>query len=224
MISDYLKPLKDSFEANTNSEDAFFMKKYLKDQFEHYGIKTPKRTELSKEFLKEYGLPSKEELPEVIRELWNQPQRDYQYFAIRLLEKMIDHLCEKHLELLEYLIVTKSWWDSVDGLAAWIVGKVFHKYPELIKTYTEKWMASENMWLQRTCLLFQLKYKEKTDTKLLFKYIIKLSDSKEFFIQKAIGWILREYSKTNPEAVSEFVNNNTLATLSRKEALRLMNK
>ena len=101
---------------------------------------------------------------------------------------------------------------------------MFTNYPELIVPFTEKWMTSGNMWLQRTAILFQLKYKSQTDTELLFKYIIALDGSKEFFINKAIGWALREYSKTNPDIVIKFVTGHKLAPLSKREALKVINK
>ncbi len=103
------------------------------------------------------------------------------------------------VDLYEYLILTKSWWDTVDYLAARMVGTHFQKFPTITKDYTEKWMDSENMWLQRTAILFQLGYKKNTDLKLLTNYIERLLGSKEFFINKAIGWILREYSKTDAQ-------------------------
>jgi 3-methyladenine DNA glycosylase AlkD len=122
------------------------------------------------------------------------------------------------LNLYEELITQKSWWDTVDALAAWQVGDYFKKYPDQIIPYTNKWMDSGNMWLQRTCLIFQLKYKEETDFELLKSLIIPLSDSKEFFIQKAIGWALREYSKLFPQRVMDFASNQPMAKLSYREA------
>ncbi|MCK5077528.1 MAG: DNA alkylation repair protein, partial [Calditrichia bacterium] len=115
---------------------------------------------------------------------------------------------------------TKSWWDTVDFIATNLVGPLFEKYSELIIPYTKKWMDSGNIWLQRTSILFQLKYKEKTDFKLIIGFIQQCSSSNEFFIQKAIGWILREYSKTDASTVIEFVKNNKLAPLSEREALK----
>jgi len=124
------------------------------------------------------------------------------------------------------MITTKSWWDTVDFIAAKLVGDYFKKYPNQIGKYIQKWINSDNMWLQRTAILFQLKYKNQLDPKLL-KYIIQSQlGSNEFFINKAIGWVLREYSKTNPTWVFNFVNTNEkgLSNLSKTEALRLMKK
>ena len=128
----------------------------------------------------------------------------------------LDHF----IGLFEQLIITKSWWDSVDGLASWMVGEHFKRFPHQRDQYIDKWMKSGNMWLQRTCLLFQLGYKDKTDEILMGSIIMSLNGSKEFFIDKAIGWILREYSKTDFQAVINFVDNNELSNLSKREALK----
>lgn len=152
------------------------------------------------------------------------PEREYQYFAITLLERMIKKANFEIVDLLEYLIVNKSWWDSVDGIAVNLAGTFFNNYHDMIDDITYKWMNSGNMWLQRTCILFQLKYKQKTDFELMTKFILQCSGSNEFFIQKAIGWALREYSKTNPDAVIEFIRKNQLKPLSVREGLKRINK
>jgi 3-methyladenine DNA glycosylase AlkD len=120
------------------------------------------------------------------------------------------------------MITQKSWWDTVDFIAATMVGNYFKKYPEMIKPVTDKWMVSQNMWLQRSCLLFQLKYKAEVNTDLLASFILSLSVSREFFITKAIGWSLRQYSKFDPQWVINFVSKNSLQPLSKREALRLI--
>jgi len=122
------------------------------------------------------------------------------------------------------MILNKSWWDSVDGIASWIVGSIFKKNSELIVPVTNKWMKSGNVWLQRTCLLFQLGYKKETDLELMFGFIHELKGSKVFWLQKAIGWVLREYSKTDPGLVEDYVRNNDLAPLSRREALKVIER
>ena len=125
--------------------------------------------------------------------------------------------------LSEEMIKQKSWWDSVDHIATWILGPYFQKYPNQIKDVTFKWNQSENFWLQRSSIMFQKSYRSKTDTKLLTDYILHCAGSKEFFIQKAIGWALREYAKTNPDWVKKFVKTNELPVLSRREALKHFN-
>jgi len=122
------------------------------------------------------------------------------------------------------MICQKSWWDTVDLIATNLVGKLFQKFPELILYYITKWATSENLWLQRTTLLFQIKYKDKTDAALLFKLIESFAGHPDFFIRKAIGWALREYSRTDPQLVAEFVKNHQLSSLSTKEAVKLLKK
>ena len=206
------------------------MKRYMRDQFEFYGIKTPGRKEFQKEFLEKNGFPSAELLEPIIKELWELPQREYQYFTVGLMEKVLKSRkplpkpAQEMIGLFEYLITTKSWWDTVDGIAIRLMGLFFQKHPEFIKPCTNKWIQSDNIWLQRTAILFQLKYKDKTDEALLFNTIKKLTDSDEFFIQKAIGWALREYSKTYPQRVIKFVQETQMAPLSKREALKVVKK
>ncbi len=216
----YLSELPERLKAHHNQDDARFMKQYMKNKFEFFGIKTPVRNEIIKNYFKEFGLPDKSELDKIILNLWSLEEREYQYFSFALLDKFKKNQEKEDIALYEKLIVTKSWWDTVDGIAAWYVGNYFIYYPESISVYTDKWYQSTHMWLQRTVLLFQLKYKQNTDEKLLYHYCTKLSSSKEFFIQKAIGWSLREYAKTNPESVKNFVSGHSLASLSRREALK----
>lgn len=118
---------------------------------------------------------------------------------------------------MEELITSKSWWDTVDTLAQKAVGKIARSFPDVIEENIEFWNDSDHLWLQRSAILFQLKYKEQTNEDLLYRYIITHSQSKEFFIQKAIGWALREYSKTNPDSVRQFMEKHPLSKLSVRE-------
>lgn len=220
----YLMPLTSLFQENSDGDIAFYMKKYMKGQYDYFGIKAPERRELKKAFLQKYGFPENRFLNEIVRECWALPEREYQYFIMEVLERSAKKAEKDRIELYEFMIINKSWWDTVDYIASNLVGTHFLKYPELIKPVTERWMKSGNMWLQRTALLFQLKYKKKTDIVLMADYIDRLQGSKEFFINKAIGWILREYSKTDGEWVREFVKLHHLAPLSHREALKWMER
>ncbi|MBS1655677.1 MAG: DNA alkylation repair protein, partial [Bacteroidetes bacterium] len=123
-----------------------------------------------------------------------------------------------------YCITHKSWWDSVDQMASDCTGPFFLMYPELTKEVTGKWNRSNNIWLQRSSILFQKAYRVKTDTALLTKYILYCKGSDEFFVRKAIGWALREYSKTDPGWVVKFCKQNKLHPLSHREALKRINR
>ncbi len=223
-MHNYIRQLVEIFRQNANPKNAEPMSKYMKNLFPYLGIKTPERRELLKQFFKEHGFPEISGLKQIVTDLWELPEREFQYCAVGLLNNFKEKLDKDIIDLYEYLITTKSWWDTVDGIAIWLVGSLFKKYPEMIKPYTEKWMNSGNMWLQRTSLLFQLNYKSGTDEKLLFSLIKKLSEREEFFIRKAIGWALREYSKTSPGIVSEFITNTKLSPLSVKEGMRIILK
>jgi 3-methyladenine DNA glycosylase AlkD len=198
------------------------MKAYMRGQYEYFGIASPERRIIFAEHKKKYGLIPGDILNETVKACWQASEREYQYFAMEMLNKVSKKSNPEIIQLYEYMISEKSWWDTIDFIAANLVGSYFKKYPELINSKTAEWMDSDNMWLQRTCLIFQLKYKGQLDTELMESFILKLKDSKQFFIRKAIGWILREYSKTNPEYVKNFVQNNSLSGLSHVEALKWM--
>ena len=205
-----------------NPEIALQQKAYMKNKFEFFGLKAPTRRSIYKPFLLKNNLPEKSEAIEIIKELYKQPQRELHYFAVELAVKYKKQFEIEDIIWIEDLITQNSWWDTVDFVAANIVGAYFQTFPNQIEAVTKKWMNSGNFWLQRTCLLFQLKYKENTDIQLLTKFIIELAPEKEFFIRKAIGWILREYAKTDAEWVKKFVSDykKILSNLSQKEALK----
>lgn len=217
---EYVLPLHAAFTEAANPGDAAFMKKYMLNQFEYFGIRSAQQKEIRRRFFKEYGLPNKAIVPELIHRLWQQPEREFQYFGIDLTEKVYKKPDEDFIGGIEFMILNKSWWDTVDWVASHHAGTYFRKFPEQIVPRTGSWMDTGNMWLQRTALLFQLKYKQNTDEKLMFEYIQRLKGSKEFFIRKAIGWALREYSKVSPESVKAFVESAALSGLSRREALK----
>lgn len=212
------------FEENRCEEDAVPMQNYMKKKFPFLGIKTPKRRLLLKELFNQTGLLKEGFKPEFAEALWEMEEREYQYAALDYIGKFTKKLDKSHLELVERLIVTKSWWDTVDMLASHAVGSIASNSPEVIGEKIDGWAISENMWLRRRAILFQLKYKARTDEELLYQYMLFNNESKEFFIQKAIGWALREYSKTNPDSVKNFIDSNPLAKLSIREGSKYLNK
>lgn len=222
--NEYLQQLVQQFRNHENKEDAEKMKAYMRNKFDFLGIKTPQRNKLLKAFIAEHGKPDIAEAEHLIRELWKLPEREFQNIAIGLIELFKKELTSKHLELLEELLVTKSWWDTVDYIAINPIGMLLKGNSELIAKYINKWSSSTNIWLNRTAILYQLKYKEDTDEKLLYDLVKRMANSDEFFIQKAIGWALREYSKTNPQSVITFIENNKLASLSKREGLKVVKK
>jgi 3-methyladenine DNA glycosylase AlkD len=221
----YIHNLENRFKENANTEIARWQIQYMRNQFGGLGITSPIRKKLQKPFLEKKQLPNKEIAFEIIKLLWEKPEREFQYFAMELARFLLKQADKSDIELYEWLITNKSWWDTVDFIAPDLVGSYFMKFPNEKEEVIKKWMNSGNIWLQRTSLIFQLRYRHQTDTDLLSKNINQLIGSKEFFINKAIGWSLRQYSKFNPEWVEKFVNNNPkLSGLSRREALKIISK
>ena len=216
----YVASIKTMFEKNANPEQAAPMKKYMRDQFEYLGIKTPQNAALLREFYKQNGLPDLTDLYEILRDLWVLPQREFQYIGMGLLSKYEKQLPANFIDTVEYLITTKSWWDTVDAIASHTVGTHFKRFPKIRERYLKKWRKSKNIWLRRTAILFQLGYKQETDFALLTEIICENLDSDEFFINKAIGWSLRQYAYTDPKAVKTFVKSTALHPLSRREAMK----
>ena len=217
----YVNSVKSLFEQNANPVQAGPMKKYMRDQIEYLGIKSPQNAALMREFINEYGLPPLEKLDIIARELWSLPQREFQYSAIALAGKLEKKLGPDFITTIEYLITTKSWWDTVDILAGHAVGDQFRRFPAVKEKYLKKWRKSNNFWLRRTTLLFQLGYKKETDFDLLCELVQENLGSDEFFINKAIGWALRQYAHTDPAPVKKFVKaTKDLHPLSRREALK----
>lgn len=221
-MEEFISLVTSEFKSKENLVVALQQKTYMRNQFEFFGLKAVVRREIQKPFLTKVYLPEKEKLHKLIKELWLMEQRDYQLFAQELVFKYVKQFEKKDIELLEFMIITKSWWDTVDFIAYKLVGTYFKMYPNEIETHISVWLTSKNIWLQRTALLFQLKYKDVLDTELLTTIINSVRGGNEFFINKAIGWVLREYSRTNPQWVIEFVAKTELHNLSRREALRLI--
>ena len=218
----FIASLAEAFKAAADPSNAVFQKAYMRDQFEFFGIKTDIRRGITRDHFRRIGIADHTTLETVVKELWALPQREYQYAAQELMLYHKKLWTSKTIKLIEYCIVHKSWWDTVDYLNGYGSGMYFQIFPESKEVITSAWNKSNNIWLNRSSLLFQLKYKSDTDTELLSRYIENLSSSKEFFIRKAIGWVLREYSKTNAKWVRDFIRDHQLAALSVKEGSKYL--
>lgn len=213
--------LTNAFEKAAVASDRMPMIKYMKGHFDFYGVRSPKRKELFREILKSNGIPPQQLAIKIILDLMNHPKREMNYAAIDLALRVQKKYSQpEDLQWIREIILTRSWWDTVDGIAPNILGKFLQNYPELRDPCLKDFIQSDNIWLQRSTLLFQLRYKQDTDQDILFTLCKSLSYSKEFFIQKAIGWALRQYAYTNKEAVYGFVEGHSLSNLSKREALK----
>ncbi len=221
---DYIDSLRILLAEKSDDSNAKAMSKYLRNLFPFFGLKSPVRRAVFKNFIKEYDWPQRDDLMLVVKSMWDQKEREFHHCGVELLTKFQKKLEKEDIAYIEYFILNNSWWDTVDFLAINISGNYFKSYPDQIQDTTQQWMDSENIWLQRSAILFQLKYREATNKDLLLKYIKQVEGSKEFFINKAIGWILREISKREPKFVEDYVKNTNLANLSKREAMKVINK
>jgi 3-methyladenine DNA glycosylase AlkD len=209
------------FRENANREMAIPMENYMKNNFSFLGIKTDERRALMLQVYNAYKEEVHANYREICWELFNKKEREFHICAIDLIQKEIKKKYQlEDITLIEKLLVTNSWWDSVDTIAKYLLGGYFVQFPGEIHKVIERFSNSENRWLNRSAIIFQLSYKEKTDFDLLKSECEKHKDSKEFFIQKAIGWALRDYSRFNPQGVMEFVKSANLKPLSQREAIR----
>lgn len=216
----WLAPMLVAFKRNADAEIAAPMAAYMKGHFPFFGIKTTERRALLKEHIAMHGAPEVAELPDIVRAAFSVPEREMHQVAVDLLMKHAKKLTPDHLPLLEDLITSKSWWDSVDALAVHVVGVILKKYPKEIPAWNKRWITSSDLWLNRTAIIFQNRWKDGTDRALLFANIDRHAGHQDFFIRKAIGWSLRELGATDPEAVKAFVRSRKLSPLSEREALR----
>src|SRR5688500_1227153 len=177
----YIKGLEKEFVKQADAANAVAMKKYMRDQFEFFGLKSDLRRKVCNAYINTCPIPEGTALRNIIKELWKLPQREYQYFAMELFFKCQKQWNLNDISLIEYLVVNKSWWDTVDFIAGNVAGPWFKMFPGQVKKITGSWNKSDNIWLQRTSILFQLKYKKDTDLDLLYRYLIHLSGSNEFF-------------------------------------------
>ncbi len=213
---DLVDRLRELFEGSADPQKAVAMRAYMRDQFPFLGIPSPQLKALMR------GLkPDPASLEAVVLALWELPEREYQYAACALLQRGVKSCDASFIATARHLIVTKSWWDTVDALASRTVGPLVARYPALVGVMDE-WIRDDNVWVARTALLHQLGYKEATDTERLFRYCLLRAGHPDFFIRKAIGWALRQYAWIDPAAVRAFVraNEGALSPLSKKEALK----
>jgi len=216
-----IEELQELFRQHRKPEQVEAMENYMKNNFQFLGLKTDSRRGLFTEWYKKHEPEIKLDFRSIAQLLFEMPYREYHYCGMEVLIKAIKKKYRKEdIHLIEFFLINQSWWDTVDVVAKYLLGGYLQAFPEEIQTVIERFSASDNLWLNRSAIIFQLSYKANTDFDLLKAECYKHKDSKEFFIQKAIGWALRDYSRFNPEGVRTFVENTDLKPLSKREALR----
>ncbi|QEU97805.1 DNA alkylation repair protein [Streptomyces kanamyceticus] len=210
-----------AYPAAADPARAARMRAYMKDVAPFLGLTSPVRRELSRAVLAGTPRPDEADCAALALRCWELPEREYAYFAADYLRRHVQRCSSGFLPVARHLVTTRSWWDTVDALAAHVVGALVAADPAL-RTAMDEWIEDEDLWVARTALLHQLRYKSATDTERLFAYCVRQSGHPDFFVRKAIGWCLREYAKTDPAAVRAFVERerDRLAPLSVREALK----
>jgi len=207
-MSKFISELREQFLEHSESEFAKWQTAYMKDQFVFFGVRKPRLLAIVKE------IPFSEAC---VEELYRQKEREFHYAAIAIAKR---HKASPRLfPLFEKMVRTHSWWDTVDEIATHLIGSLAKRSPEIIPTL-DGWLRDEDLWIRRTALIYQLRWKKETDEKRLFAGCLELAHEKDFFIRKAIGWALREYAKTAPHPVQKFLDfhSSSLSSLSLKEA------
>ncbi|TXJ60085.1 DNA alkylation repair protein [Brachyspira aalborgi] len=204
------------FKKLKNDKKAIEMSAYMKNQFAFLGISASPRKEIENKIFKSV---SKGDLDfKFTDKCYKNKYREFQYTAIDYLNFKKEYLNISHIEILKNYILTKSWWDTIDHLDK-IVGDIALR-DERVNKILLNWSLDENIWIRRVAIDHQILRKEKTNIELLEQIIINNFNQKEFFINKAIGWSLRDYSKTNPKWVEDFIkrHKNSMNNLSIREA------
>jgi 3-methyladenine DNA glycosylase AlkD len=219
---DYLSSLIDEFTLHGCGDRASAMSNYMRNRFQFFGVAAPKRKEIQRSWIK--SLPDSWDHKtkwELVHLLWNQPQREIHYVAIDWMNSWkIDKINTETFHHFYGLLTTNSWWDSIDGLAPGIIGKCIASNPKEGYRWINIWRKDSNFWVRRVCIIFQLKYREKLDFELLTSVIRENLSDKEFFIQKAIGWSLRQHAKYDAKTVLTFVATTNMVGLAKREALK----
>lgn len=197
-----------------NAQRAAGMAAYMKHRFAFLGVQTPERRRVTRSLIKNL---TTHPLP-LTQALWAMSEREYQYVACDLLRHHVQRLEPADLPALEALVCAKSWWDTVDSLAQ-TVGELVRDHPHLAARM-DALIDSDNLWLRRVAILHQLQWKSETDQARLFDYCRRRAGDQDFFIRKALGWALRQYARTAPQAVAEFLHQQQgrLSALTLREA------
>lgn len=200
-----IQPIFALLQHAANSDKAIEMAAYMKNQFDFLGIPTPLRRKLCKPLFKGAATSQAPDW-DFVEDCWTNPYHEMQYIAMDYLNVVSKQLTPQDLPRIELLITRKSWWDSTDALDK-VVGNIYLNFPE-IRPQLIRWSQRDNIWLRRVAIDCQLSLKQQTDKALLSEIIQNNFGQSEFFINKAIGWALREYGKANPDWVKNFVQQH----------------
>lgn len=210
------------FEKSRDLNRAEKMSAYMRNQFPFFGISAEERRNLQKNVFMQLGAPGKPLNEDIVQLVWDWNEREGQYFAMEILWNYRNEKDKKRIYFIEALIQSKSWWDTIDVLAPQLAAAYFKIFPNTKTDILLAWNQSSNMWLQRSSIVAQLLDKKQMNIELMSTCILNHQHSKEFFIQKAMGWLLRSYARTNPDFVRKFTFSHALPALTIREASKYL--
>lgn len=217
--------LQVAFRDAADPARAAAMAAYMRHQFAFLGLPAPEQRRLSAPVIRAVPAPAEADVVAFTRRCWAADEREYQYAGCDYAIRHVGRCSAAFLDHARLLITTKSWWDTVDALATRVVGPLVARTPALVAVMDE-WIDADDIWMARTAILHQLHYRADTDADRLFRYCERRGGDREFFLRKAIGWALREYSKTDPTAVRRFLAEQAgaLSPLSAREAVKWLDR
>jgi 3-methyladenine DNA glycosylase AlkD len=210
-----------AYEGPRDPQRAAGQTAYMRGRFPFLGLTSTGRRSLDRAVLAGLPAPAESDLRVIAERAWTRDEREYQYFACDYLRTHAGVPAPQFLGAVRGLLTTKSWWDTVDPLATRVVGAQVRRHPQLAATM-DAWSVDDDVWLVRTAILHQLHYGTGTDTRRLFGYCTRQAGHRDFFVRKAIGWALRQYARTDPSAVRQYVDahRDELSPLSVREAAK----
>lgn len=198
--------IRTEFAAHGNPVRAKGAQAYMKSEMPYHGLDSKTMRTLQRACIKQHPVGSANELNAVVLDLWDNARfREERYAAQEILYKYSKFIDTSDLPLVRHMIITGSWWDYVDYIAKWVVGGLLERYPKEMTRELKRWIEDDELWIRRAAVLSQLAFKDKTDVELLFSFCDRCIEETTFWMRKAIGWALREYSKTDPAAVRKFI-------------------
>ena len=209
-------------EKLADKEKAIAMAAYMKTEMPFFGVQAKERRAIARRAKKAFAITTHKKYVQTIKCLWKQAHREQKYIAVDLARAYKSFVTIDSLDLYEKMVREGAWWDFVDDIAQHLVGQVLLKNPEKMYPTMDQWLRDDDFWIRRVALLCQNTFKENTDEKRLFSYCLALATESEFFIRKAIGWALRQYSYTAPKKVKAFLlkNKSKLSGLSFREGAK----
>jgi 3-methyladenine DNA glycosylase AlkD len=225
-VADLVDFVQRSLRSRADQRKATEMAAYMKTTMPFYGVPQPEREAIRRELKCLFAIESQRDYERAVRALWKGKHREEKYLAVSLAQDHSKFIVPESLKLYERLIREGGWWDFVDDVAIRLVGHVLLEHRPKMATLMDRWINDDDMWIRRAALISQNKHDDHTDHARLFRYCLARAGEREFFIRKAIGWALRQYSYTAPDRVAGFLNRHRekLSPLSYREGSRVIIK